>query len=357
MPALQRPPCLVPFSGGRDSSVVLAVAARVARREKLALPIPVTLRFSWASQTDETMWQELVIKHLALSDWEHLEYSNAGGELDLVGPVPARCLLRHGLLWPANTHLYAPMLECARGGSLLSGLDGDGVFGGWTWTRIGAVLARRASPEPRDLLRIGHALAPALVREWLARRRGEHPTVTPWLRPGARAAYVRMALREQRGPLRWSDHVAALARARYLVVACASYQALADDADALLIHPFLDRRFLAALARAGGPWGWGGRGATTAALFGELLPAETARRGTKASFDEVLWGEPSRRFAREWDGSGIDEELVDPDALRAEWLAAEPHAGSGALLQSAWLHARRRTLPASATSGAGGAAC
>ena len=35
LPALQRPPCLVSFSGGRDSSAVLAVAADVARRHGL----------------------------------------------------------------------------------------------------------------------------------------------------------------------------------------------------------------------------------------------------------------------------------------------------------------------------------
>src|SRR5687768_13796753 len=42
---LMRPPCVVSFSGGRDSSAVLAIAAHVARREGLPLPIPVSLRF------------------------------------------------------------------------------------------------------------------------------------------------------------------------------------------------------------------------------------------------------------------------------------------------------------------------
>ncbi|MGH3092626.1 MAG: hypothetical protein ACRDOG_09935, partial [Gaiellaceae bacterium] len=34
-PALLRPPCAVSFSGGRDSSLVLAVAAHVARSDGL----------------------------------------------------------------------------------------------------------------------------------------------------------------------------------------------------------------------------------------------------------------------------------------------------------------------------------
>lgn len=43
--ALRRPPCVVTFSGGRDSSAVLAVAARIARDERLPAPVAVTLRF------------------------------------------------------------------------------------------------------------------------------------------------------------------------------------------------------------------------------------------------------------------------------------------------------------------------
>ena len=46
LPALRRPPCLVSFSGGRDSSCVLAAATRAARREGLQPPVPVTLRVS-----------------------------------------------------------------------------------------------------------------------------------------------------------------------------------------------------------------------------------------------------------------------------------------------------------------------
>ena len=37
LPALQRAPCLVSFSGGRDSATVLAAAVRLARREGLEL--------------------------------------------------------------------------------------------------------------------------------------------------------------------------------------------------------------------------------------------------------------------------------------------------------------------------------
>ena len=81
LPALSESPCLVSFSGGRDSSAVLATAARVARREGLPLPVPITHRFPSASDTQETEWQEQVIRHLGLDDWVRID---AAGDLDCV---------------------------------------------------------------------------------------------------------------------------------------------------------------------------------------------------------------------------------------------------------------------------------
>ena len=49
LPGLRRSPCLVSFSGGRDSSAVLATATAVARREGLPLPVPITHRFPSAT--------------------------------------------------------------------------------------------------------------------------------------------------------------------------------------------------------------------------------------------------------------------------------------------------------------------
>ena len=340
LPALRRPPCLVSFSGGRDSSVVLAVAARAARREGLALPVPLTQRFRDAPRAAESRWQELVVSHLALPDWECID---AGTEFGFVGPVAARSLMSHGLLWPPNCHLHAPLLERAGGGSLLTGLDGDTVLGGWPWVRVASLLSSRVKPEPRDLLRLARAATPGPLRRRVDRWRNTHTPGAPWLRPSERGAFVSMCLDALDEPLRWNARVAALGRKRYLAVAFSSYQALADDTGTLLLHPFLDPGFLAALARAGGVLGWGDRTATTVALFGEILPRETITRASKATFDDVCWSESSREFARNWDGSGVDEELVDPDALRAEWLKETPHFGTAVLLQSAWLHTNQST--------------
>jgi Asparagine synthase len=347
LPALRRPPCVVSFSGGRDSSVVLAVAARAARREGTALPVPVTQRFRDAPRAAESEWQELVIRHLALPDWERVD---AGSELGFVGPVAARTLQRHGLLWPPNCHLHAPMLERASGGSLLTGLDGDTVLGGWPWVRLASVVSGRAAPEPRDLLRLARAATPGPARRWVDQRRHVKTPAAGWLRPGERGGYVAAWLHALDEPLRWNARVAALARKRYLAVAFASLQALADDAATLILHPFLDLGFLGALARAGGVRGWGDRTATTAALFGEILPRETVTRASKATFDDISWSEPSREFARNWNGTGVDEELVDPDALRAEWLKDTPHFGTATLLQSVWLHANQQATTARSPS-------
>lgn len=132
LPALECMPCLVSFSGGRDSSVVLALAAAVARRHGLPAPVPFTVRFPGVAMADESEWQELVVRHLRLDDWQR--YEAGDGELDLVGPVATRLMRRHGVLWPSNAHLVEPACRAASGGSLLTGLEGDGLLGAWRCT-------------------------------------------------------------------------------------------------------------------------------------------------------------------------------------------------------------------------------
>ena len=110
--ALDRPPCLVAFSGGRDSSALLALAVDLARREQLPAPVAVTLRFRHAPEADESHWQELVIRHLDVHDWERLEFDD---ELDFVGPWAQQVLKRHGVVWPANAYVHLPMLARVSG--------------------------------------------------------------------------------------------------------------------------------------------------------------------------------------------------------------------------------------------------
>jgi asparagine synthase (glutamine-hydrolysing) len=72
-------------------------------------------------------------------------------------------------------------------------------------------------------------------------------------------------------------------------------------------------------------------------VAGDLLPPAVTTRTTKAVFTSGVFREPSRAFARTWDGTGVDPTLVDPELLRATWLAPEPDARSFLLLHQAWL--------------------
>jgi asparagine synthase (glutamine-hydrolysing) len=99
----------------------------------------------------------------------------------------------------------------------------------------------------------------------------------------------------------------------------------------------LDPVFLAALASAGGRLGFGDRTTAMRAIFAEALPDAVLSRPTKARYSEAFWGQRTREFAARWQGGGVDDELVDPAALKTEWLKANPHEDSAMLLHAAWL--------------------
>jgi asparagine synthase (glutamine-hydrolysing) len=71
--ALSRAPCVLSFSGGRDSSALLAAAVHVARREGLDLPIPATLVFPQSEDSNEDEWQAIVLRHLGVTEWDRFE--------------------------------------------------------------------------------------------------------------------------------------------------------------------------------------------------------------------------------------------------------------------------------------------
>ncbi len=336
LPALAKPPCLVSFSGGRDSSCVLAVATALARREGLPAPIPATNRFPDAADTDERAWQELVIERLGLDDWLRLDF---GDELDAIGPVAARGLRRHGLLWPFNVHFHAPLLEAARGGSLLTGIGGDEQMGESRWRRANEVLSRRVRLRRRDVLRVGFALAPRPVRARVLRR--SPPATFPWLRPaGHRELIGAWASEAASEPRRYAERLEWWPRLRSVEIGFRSLDLLAADAGTAIGHPLADRRFAAALAAAEGRNPPGDRTARMRRLFGGLLPEELLERRTKALFDGAFWGSHARALAHGWSGEGLDESLdplVDDSLLAAEWKRPVATPQSLTLLQAAWL--------------------
>ncbi len=336
-PALERAPCVVGFSGGRDSSLLLAVAVAEARRAGLAPPIPVTLEFD-GEKTREREWQELVLAHLGVADWVRLPQ---GSGLDLLGPVAAGGMLRHGVLYPGNAHMVVPLAGVARGGSVVTGFAGDDVLGEWPFETIAALVARRRAPRAGDARALVRWAAPARIRadRYATARRWVQ---LPWLRPPHdRRVALRIAADMAGSPRTWSARMRWLARRRIWAVSRRSMDLHASRYDARTYAPLVDRGFLAALAAAGGRLGIGDRTAVMRLLGSELLPPSLLRRDTKAEFSESYFGRYTRRFAAEWDGrSGIDPGVVDGDALRAMWLSDHPHGLSAALLQSAWLATR-----------------
>jgi hypothetical protein len=305
--ALRRPPCMVSFSGGHDSSLVLTAAVRVARREQLPLPVPVTWRAVDAPKAEESAWQELVVNALGLTDWVRLQ---AGDDLDFVGPVSAAVLRRHGLVHPANSYLHAPLLAQATGGTLLTGVGGDQVLG-----RL---------PRPRR------------PRWW---PRPDDPDAPyGWLRPAA-ARRVRSGLRreERARPAAYAGRPDWARRRRNLTLTCATLAVIGAATDTEVVNPFLDAGFLGALCRSGDGPADGGRAGLIGRVFGGRYPDEVVRARPKATFGEVFWRRHTRALLRSWDGTGVDVGVVDPVALRAEWDRPQPDFATTLLVQQVWL--------------------
>lgn len=332
--ALTSGPCFVSFSGGRDSSIVLAVATDVARRDGLPPPVPLTLRFH-GPESDEGRWQEQVVRHLGVGDWERI----ALDDIDFVGPVAADILRRHGVLWPPNAHFHEPILARAAGGSLLTGIDGDVLFGGWQWVPLqpghGTAVRVMASCWGRYGRQAAFGVLPDAARSIASRMVFSCP---PWANPAGWPEIARhRASAWELEPRHWGERVGWWQARRYLACGRWSLSQLAADHDVRLVHPFLDPTFLAALAAAGGRRGFGDRTAAVHRLFGDLLPAAVLARSDKATFDTAMWGEHSRAFIQHWNGGGVDEQLIDVPSLRREWEDPLPHFHTAMLLQTAWL--------------------
>jgi len=339
LPALERGPCLVSFSGGRDSSAVLAAAVHAARREGLPLPIPATNRFPAVAHTDETAWQELVVRRLGIADWVRRDFTD---ELDVVGPVATRVLGRHGVLWPFNTHFHVPLLEAASGGSLLTGIGGDEVLGISRWQRATAVMSLRVRPRRRDAARIALLASPrALRRRALAHR---FPATFPWLTPGARAQLARdWAADEASEPARLRPRIEWLHGQRWLEAGTHSMELVARDAGAAIAHPLLSPEFGAALVAAAPRHGFDDRGLAMESVFGDELPRDLLSRTTKARFEGAFWSATGKALAESCEAGAFDPSVVDMRALRAAWAGEQPDAHTFLLLQALWVARERST--------------
>ena len=159
-PALERPPCLVSFSGGRDSSAVLAVATALARREGLALPVPATHRFRRGGG-DRRAGMAGAGRRARSGSTTGCGSTTRTSWISSAPSRRPRCS-RHGLLWPPNAHFHAPLLEAAAGGSLLTGIGGDEAFSESQWSRARAVASGKR--EARAARRVAPRRSPSRPR-------------------------------------------------------------------------------------------------------------------------------------------------------------------------------------------------
>jgi asparagine synthase (glutamine-hydrolysing) len=334
---LATPPCVVAFSGGRDSSALLATLADVARRDGLAPPIAVTARWDDDPASDERAWQEEVIATIGVRDWEIIR---PGTDLDLLGEEAQDALGRLGLMWPAPAYALRPLMRRAAGGTFVSGEGGDEAFGLWPYGRLWDAVRHAQRPRRSDVRALALGCAPRPVRRW--RMRHTRPPYQTWLRP---EAFARLALAQSEeqidDPLRFDRYQVVSRRRRSTDLSLRTLEDLCALEGAQYVGPFLSERFLSALAGWGGALGRGDRTAVMSTLFVDVLPGPVLARTSKASFGAVFWGPASRRFAKEWDGAGVAEALVDSDALRDAWLASLPVYGAALPLQAAWLSAQR----------------
>ncbi len=331
--ALQRSPCVVAFSGGRDSSAILAEATRVARAHGLADPVPHTLRFGDAPRTAEEEWQELVIRHLGLKSWSRRVVTD---ELDALGPIALDVIRRYGVHWPPNVHTFQLLLEPARGGALITGNGGDELFTPWVGHRISLLRRGRTLPRRHDVRPLALYLLPKSLLIRRSIRRGHYRL--PWLAPGpARELQRTFATSSVQLGRSWAGELEEYLRSRYLEVGNGFTGAMARDGGVELVEPFFDPAYVRSVAVAAPAEGYSSRTAAMENLFGDLLPPQISSRSSKAVFTEVFGGPQTRSFAERWTGAGLDPSLVEPEVLRDVWLAPVIDIRALVPIQAAWL--------------------
>ena len=198
------------------------------------------------------------------------------------------------------------------------------------------VLSGRKRPKMRDSTRVAFAVAP----KWMQRPVFRHRMwEVPWLLPGIRKDFERrFAHAQAEEPHRWDRWIGWFANRRSVDLALRSMTALTREVDALLVQPLIEPGVLVALGEAGRTRGIGDRTHLMRSLFDTLLPDVLLARPDKARFGQAFRGEPSRAFARDWQGEGVDTDLVDPAALQRDWQSESMSFRSAFLMQAAWLH-------------------
>jgi asparagine synthase (glutamine-hydrolysing) len=174
------------------------------------------------------------------------------------------------------------------------------------------------------------------------------------MRPAAFREFAwRFAVQEGAEPLLWRSAVHWQASHRLFSVMRHNYAVIGADYDVLPVFPLVAPGFVAALARSAGVLGFSDRAQAMTWVAGDLLPAAVLNRTSKAGFSRAYFTRVSRSFAESWDGTGVDPELVDPEALKRSWLKPLVPAPSYALLQAVWMAQHAVPMAGAEASGPG----
>ena len=166
----------------------------------------------------------------------------------------------------------------------------------------------------------------------------------PWLRPAAeRDALALLRRRQADVPRRYDRAVTAQVTHRCFDAAASALRSIGEMAGTEVVQPLRRPGAVERMAGAGGWRGFHGLEAMLLAMSGGLLPADLLRARRGADLTPVFFSDPSREFATGWNGEGLDESVVDTEALRRNWLSATPDPRTACLLQYAWLTAQLRS--------------
>ncbi|MDV6304439.1 asparagine synthase-related protein [Rhodococcus cerastii] len=341
MEALSKTPCVIAFSGGRDSSLLLARAAMVAKKHGLPRPVALTHRYP-AEDTDaqETEWQNRVIDHLRLLDLP-LEWviNDVSTEFDILGKPLTNLLAANGRPFypPASG---STLFDCkfASGGSVVTGEFGDELFGSSRSYRFRRAVSAFRLSEPKTI----KGVVRPLLRTMRAVDVDEITQLTgvSWLTTEERALFLQDTKRAVDDSFGWRGEVRRKLTLRNLDVFVETRDRIAELFDCLAVDPFLDYKFIESWLDWVGYFGMS-RETAMSVLSDGLLPESVITRRGKAFFNRSRFGDETRKFLANWNGDGTSNPHVDAELMQAVWTQKLVPLQSALLLQQAWLASRR----------------